>query len=111
MLEIPKRATALDRWNNGEVICRRRRRCRPFERPGVPWVAACTSSLEVRPQQIGDKSHDSQRLKEHANRYNEIPQIPTTAGLRYRSRRGMPSRPGMCMKSNVKWNPIRKSQK
>src|ERR1700720_3086653 len=81
MLEIPKRATALDRWNDGEVICRRWRRYRPLERPGVPWVAARSSSLEVRPQQIGDKNHDTQRLEEDANRHNEIPHIPATAGL------------------------------
>src|SRR5260370_28561061 len=81
MLEIPKRATALDRWNGGEVICRRRRRRRPLERPGVPWVAARRSSLEVRPQQIGDKNHDTQCLKKDANRHNEIPHIPATAWL------------------------------
>src|SRR6266481_2710740 len=81
MLEIPKRATALDRWYDGEVMCGRRRRRRPLERPGVPWVAARSSSLEVRPQQIGDKNHDSQCLEEDPNRHNEIPQIPAAAGF------------------------------
>src|SRR5258708_7402386 len=81
MLEIPKRSTALYGGNDGEVICRRRRRRRPLERPGVPWVAARSSSLDVRPQQIDDKNPDSERLEEHANRHNKIPHIPTTAGL------------------------------
>src|SRR6267378_6353593 len=81
MLEIPKRATALDRWYDGEVICGRRRRRRPFERPGVPWVAARGSSLEIRPQQIGDKNHDAQCLEEDANGNDEIPHIPAAAGL------------------------------
>ena len=35
--------------------------------------------------------------------------VPAAAGLhRYRYSRGMPSRPGMCMKSKVMWKPITK---
>ena len=79
MLEIPERATALDGWNDGEVICRRRRRCGPLEGPGVPRVAPRRSSSEVRPHEIRHENHDTQCLKENADGYDEIPHVPASA--------------------------------
>src|SRR2546422_7900400 len=81
MLEIPEWATALDGWNDGEVIRRRRRRCRPLKGPGVPRVAARSLALEVCPHEIRHENHDTQRLKENADGYDEIPHVPSAAGL------------------------------
>jgi len=56
VLEIPKRATALDRWNDGEKLYAGGGEGVTLERPGIPWVAARGSSLEIRPQQVGTKT-------------------------------------------------------
>src|SRR5207253_9132123 len=79
MLEIPEWATALDGWNDGEVIRRRRRRCRPLKGPGVPRVAARSLALEVRPHEIRHENHDTQRSKEYGDADDDIPHVPSAA--------------------------------
>src|SRR4051812_43695963 len=81
MLEIPKWTTAFDCWDHGEVICRWRRGYGPLERPGVPRIAAHSFALEVRPHEIHHENHGAQCLKENADGHDEVPDIPTAAGL------------------------------
>src|ERR1700674_5270585 len=77
MLEIPKRATAPDRWYDGEVIYRRRRRCRPLERPGVPRVAASGFAPEIGPEHVSQEDQNPGSLEENSDGHNEVPRVPT----------------------------------
>src|ERR1700694_2828195 len=77
MLEIPKRATALDRWYDGEVICGWRRRRRPFERPGIPRITSSGFALEIGPEQVSQEDQNPGSLEENSDGHNEVPRVPT----------------------------------
>src|SRR6266700_8413735 len=81
MLEIPQGAAATYNRNHGVVVHRRRRTCGPLERPGVPRIIPGRLSSQVRPNQIAGKDEDPGRLKDDADGYEQIPGVPTSAGL------------------------------
>src|ERR1700722_6553196 len=81
MLQIPKRAAALGRWYEGEVVGGWRRGSGPLQSPGIPRIAAAIFATVVRPQQVSQENYDSGGLKENPYRHNEVPSIPTAAGF------------------------------
>src|SRR6476620_8809250 len=81
VLEIPERAPAPDSWDLSKVVCRRRRSCRPFECPGVPWIASGAVTFEIRPEQVTHEDQNSGGLKDHTDRRKKIPDIPAPPGL------------------------------
>src|SRR5271155_3186537 len=81
MLKIPERAPALDRWNDGKVVCGRRRIRGPFEGPGIPGIASGGLATVVRPDQVPQEDQDPGGLEEDSDGYNEVPCVPTAARL------------------------------
>src|SRR5215472_11543574 len=70
MLQVPQRATTRYRGNLREVVFGRRRRRRPFERPGIPRIIARQLSGEKRPQQVPNENKNPAGLKENSDRDN-----------------------------------------
>ena len=111
MLEIPERPAALDLRNSaklyaggGEVVDHSSVHASQGSLPAI-------SPLEVGPQQVADENQNAGRLKEHADGHDEIPDVPAAARLVGIDSARHPENPGICMKSKVRWNPMRKSQK
>jgi hypothetical protein len=81
MLDIPQWAAAADGWDYGVVVHRRRRACGPLECPRIPWIISRRLASEVRPKQINGEYQHSRGLKDNADAYDEIPDVPSTARL------------------------------
>src|ERR1700734_1067833 len=81
MLKIPERASALHRWNDGKVVCGRRRIGGPFESPGIPGIASGGFATVIRPEQVSDEDQNPGSLEENSDGHNEVPSVPTAAGL------------------------------
>src|ERR1700733_5899440 len=79
MLKVPQRTAALDRWQDGEVVRRRRRLGGPLESPGVPGIVCRDCAAVVRPEQVCKEDQDSRGLEESSDRNNKVPCVPTTA--------------------------------
>src|SRR6267154_4362408 len=72
MLKIPKRAPALNRWNDGEVIGGRRRIRGPFESPRIPGIISGSFATVVGPEQVSQEDQNPGSLEENADGYNEV---------------------------------------
>src|SRR5216684_1398307 len=81
MLEIPQGTAATHDRNDSVVVHRRRRACGPLECPRIPRIIPRRLASQVRPNQIAGKDEDSGCLKDDADGYEQIPGIPTAAGL------------------------------
>ena len=66
---------------------------------------------EERPQQVADENQDARCLKEYTDGYDEIPDVPAATRFVGIDSAGHAQNARNCMKSNVRWNPIRNSQK
>src|SRR5580658_1111457 len=67
MLEVPKRTAALDLRKRRKVICRRGGGGGPFERPGVPGVAASHLTPPDRPKQVARENQHRHGLDQRAD--------------------------------------------
>src|SRR4051794_40848572 len=81
MLEVPQRTAAVNGWDHGVVVLRRRRTGGPLEGPCVPRVISRRLAAEVRPNQIDGEEQHPGGLKDNAYGYDEIPNVPTAARL------------------------------
>src|SRR5713226_3385246 len=81
VLKVPERATALNRWNDGEVVCRRRRTSGPFESPRIPGIVSSGFATVVGPEQVSQEDQDPGSLKKNPDGDNEVPGVPTTPRL------------------------------
>src|SRR5260370_34324722 len=72
MLKIPKRAPALNRWNDGEVIGGRRRNRGTFERTRTPRNISGNFVTVVGPQQDSPEDQKPASLEENAHSYNDV---------------------------------------
>src|SRR6266404_1212937 len=79
VLEVPERTAALDRWDDGKVIFRRRRFSGPFESPGIPGIVSSGFATVVRPQQVSQEHQDSGCLEENADGHDEVPFLPAAS--------------------------------
>src|ERR1700677_880492 len=81
MLQVPEGTPALHGRNCRKVIDRRRRSCRPFERPCVPGIRPRDFAPGVRSQQIENKAADGESLKHDAGTYDQVPHSPAAVEL------------------------------
>src|SRR6185437_6732743 len=76
MLEVPKRPPALHFRNGREVVCGWRRRSRPFQSPGVPWIIAGRASSKVRPEQVESEAQHRRGLEQDSDGHDHVPRFP-----------------------------------
>src|SRR5215472_8282082 len=81
MLDVPKWPPALDLGDDGKVVSRRRRRSRPFQRPGVPRIVPRRTSPEVRSHQVEHEAQHRQNLEKGPDRDDHVPGLPTVSWL------------------------------
>src|SRR5487761_67998 len=77
MLDVPKRAAAMDDRSRGEVVDRRRRSSRPLQRPRIPGIVARHFAFVIGVDQVVDKDEDSDSLKDSSNADEKIPYLPS----------------------------------
>src|SRR6266571_5053679 len=81
MLEIPQGTAATYDRNHGVVVHRWGRTRGPLQRPRIPRIIPRPFTSQIRPNQVAGKDEDSGRLKDDADGYEQIPGVPTAAGL------------------------------
>src|SRR5271170_5868746 len=67
MLQVPQGTAAVDHWFNGEVVFRRRGRCRPFQRPGIPRIISSFCPAKVRRGQVVGEEENCDALNKAAD--------------------------------------------
>src|SRR5579864_5094572 len=81
VLKVPQRAAALNDWEPGKVIGRRRRIRGPLKCPGVPRIAAGRLTAEIGPGQVSQEDQNPSSLEENSDGHDQVPRVPTTARL------------------------------
>src|SRR5580698_5397033 len=81
MFEIPQRPAAADGRDHGVVVSGRRRACEPFERPRIPRIVSRQFASPAGPHDIDREHQNSKGLKDNADGYDQIPDIPAAARL------------------------------
>ena len=81
MFQVPQRPAAVDGRDFFEVVRRRRRGGRPFQRPGVPRIVARRLAVPQRDDQVVDEDRVARHLDERADRAELIPNLPAAAGV------------------------------
>src|SRR5207245_11464055 len=77
MLKVPERATALDRRDGIEVVCRRRGIRGPLECAGIPRIATSGIAPEIGPEQVSQEDQNPGSLEENSDGHNDVPRVPT----------------------------------
>src|SRR5271168_961198 len=78
MLYVPQRPAAPDLGYSTKIVGRGRRGGGPFERPGIPRIAARDGSVLKRPNDVEYKNRQGGALKERSHRANKIQRTPAS---------------------------------
>src|SRR5580704_8366631 len=81
MFQIPQRTPASDHRQFREVVIRWRGCRRPLQRPRIPRIVSGNLAFVIRRNDVEHPYQHAQRLENHTDRDNQIPTLPSPAGI------------------------------